>query len=168
MYLLKQAIGEFKRFLKKHLKIELLSMSLLIGLISTILLFKLDQDIQGLYEKKNSLDIAYAEFLGLHTITQINPWQGLPDKSLQMIYKYAHFSAHGENPSKELLDKIDSRASYEECIGELDKIKKEDLETNKILKEINNKQNQRLLAFWFLILSQVSAGFLGIKLEKEK
>lgn len=139
---------------------------LLIGIISTLYLFKLEKDTQGLYERKNSLDIAYAEFLGLHTITQINPWQGLSGESLQTIYRYAHFSAYGENPSDGLLNKIDSRVSYEERIGELKKIKDEDLEKNKILEKIEDKQTQQIVVFLFLILSQIGEGLLIIKSEK--
>jgi Na+-transporting NADH:ubiquinone oxidoreductase subunit NqrC len=57
----------------KKIVVIILSISLLIGIISTYYLFKLDQDIQNFYERKNSLDIAYVKFVGQDTITRINP-----------------------------------------------------------------------------------------------
>lgn len=140
---------------------------LVIGVISTASLFILDRDIQNLYERKNSLDIAYAEFLGLHPLTLANPWQGLSDEYLQLAYRNCYFSVYGKEPSREILSKVESRASYIKYIKELLEVPETQKAKNIILDKLKKKQSWQLVAFWVLILSQLVGVYFGVR-RREK
>jgi len=146
----------------KKILLLILFIFFLVEIGSTYYLFKLDQDIQNLYERKNSLDIAYTTFLAQDPITKINPWQALSDETLKKIYRNAHFFIYEEEPPSDVLDKITSRASYNEQIGELQKIT--DTAKSRVLNNIKEKQNQQTQSFWYLLISQIVVGVLGVVL----
>ena len=136
---------------------------LIIGITSTAFLFVLNGDIQDLYERKNSLDIAYAIFWGLHPLTLANPVQALSDSYTQFAYRNLYFSIHEKEPSNEVLNEVRLRASYENHVKELFETPEDSRAKNIISNNIKKKQTWQLIAFVVLILSQLGGGYFAIK-----
>jgi hypothetical protein len=131
-----------------------------LGLIATILLFVLENKIQNLYERKIAINISYAQFVPLDAFVRLsNPWPGISDENLRVIYRNAYFYIHEQEPTGEMLMKITSRGSYYDEIESL--TKNSNTAKNEIIKEINKKQIYQLFCFITLLITQLlEVGFL--------